>query len=443
MTATAMPDERRCSLRCSSARRTPMQWERFERQLALSGLLPPSGAAARPGRRDRRGDRRGPHDLLDGRRAGRDAAEVLRQPPRGRLPVLRGGLPRRRVPARGGRAARRQGRAGVSGGAPDRVRDADGAELRSGALAPGRRRTARRGGVVRAATRRSAGTACGCHAPRSTRTTIARLGEPICPDCFDYEHAVLWNALAPELWRRTAIQLPRELARLTGVTHRRLRERVRVSYVKVAEYQAPRRAALPLSWFGSTPRSRRIAPTSSSRRRRSSPRTCSPRRSARQRRTRRRRSPRPPDASTPVATARDRGVREAPRLIALGPAGRRARARARRGGVVRGLHREVRDQEHRGGRRAAVPAVGARPRAAAGAARMSRGWCAARGTWRRGRIFARCGCGAGRTRSASAGTASRRAAATRRRSRGCARRATSTSCARRTAANGATRGAGR
>src|SRR3954470_2420357 len=65
-----------------------------------------------------------------------------------------------------------------------------------------------------------------------------RLGEPICPDCFDYEHAVLWNALAPELWRRTAIQLPRELARLTGITHKRLRERLRVSYVKVAEYQA-------------------------------------------------------------------------------------------------------------------------------------------------------------------------------------------------------------
>src|SRR5829696_1714628 len=65
-----------------------------------------------------------------------------------------------------------------------------------------------------------------------------QLGEPICPDCFDYEQAVLWNALAPELWRRTAIQIPRELARLAGVTHRRLRERVRVSYVKVAEYQA-------------------------------------------------------------------------------------------------------------------------------------------------------------------------------------------------------------
>ena len=69
-----------------------------------------------------------------------------------------------------------------------------------------------------------------------------RLGEPLCPECFDYEHAVLWNALAPELWRRTAIQIPRELARLAGLSHRELRRRVRVSYVKVAEYQ--RRGAL-------------------------------------------------------------------------------------------------------------------------------------------------------------------------------------------------------
>src|SRR3954451_6761941 len=67
-----------------------------------------------------------------------------------------------------------------------------------------------------------------------------RLGEPLCPRCFDYEHAVLWNALAPELWRYTSIQLQRELARLTGVSQNRLR--VRVSYVKVAEFQ--RRGAL-------------------------------------------------------------------------------------------------------------------------------------------------------------------------------------------------------
>src|SRR4051794_41888269 len=67
-----------------------------------------------------------------------------------------------------------------------------------------------------------------------------RLGEPLCAECFDYEHAGLWNALAPELWRYTSIQLTRELARLTGVSQNRLR--VRVSYVKGAQFQ--RRGAL-------------------------------------------------------------------------------------------------------------------------------------------------------------------------------------------------------
>ena len=31
------------------------------------------------------------------------------------------------------------------------------------------------------------------------------LGKALCPDCCDYEGAVLWDALAPELWRRTTI----------------------------------------------------------------------------------------------------------------------------------------------------------------------------------------------------------------------------------------------
>jgi hypothetical protein len=66
------------------------------------------------------------------------------------------------------------------------------------------------------------------------------LGEAICERCFDYEHAVLWNAMAPELWRRTRNQLARELARLLEVKERDLP--VRVSYVKVAEFQ--RRGAL-------------------------------------------------------------------------------------------------------------------------------------------------------------------------------------------------------
>jgi hypothetical protein len=65
----------------------------------------------------------------------------------------------------------------------------------------------------------------------------ACLGEPICPECFDHQAAIVWNNALSELWRRTTICLPRVLARLTGMTHRRLRELVRVSYVKVAEYQ--------------------------------------------------------------------------------------------------------------------------------------------------------------------------------------------------------------
>jgi len=63
------------------------------------------------------------------------------------------------------------------------------------------------------------------------------LGEPLCPDCFDYEGAVIWNNLLGELWRRSMIYLPRRLAGLVGITQKRLHEQVRVSYVKVAEYQ--------------------------------------------------------------------------------------------------------------------------------------------------------------------------------------------------------------
>lgn len=63
------------------------------------------------------------------------------------------------------------------------------------------------------------------------------LGEPLCPDCFDYEGAVIWNNLLGELWRYTTVYLPRKLAGLVGMTQARLRELVHVSYVKVSEYQ--------------------------------------------------------------------------------------------------------------------------------------------------------------------------------------------------------------
>jgi hypothetical protein len=64
-----------------------------------------------------------------------------------------------------------------------------------------------------------------------------RLGEPLCPSCYDAEAQVLWNALAPELWRRTSIALHRALAREVGVSEAGLRRLVRVSYAKVAEFQ--------------------------------------------------------------------------------------------------------------------------------------------------------------------------------------------------------------
>lgn len=63
------------------------------------------------------------------------------------------------------------------------------------------------------------------------------VGQPLCRECFDYEALVVWNATIPELWRRTMIYLQRELARAADMTLTDLRRAVRVSYVKVAEYQ--------------------------------------------------------------------------------------------------------------------------------------------------------------------------------------------------------------
>ena len=64
-----------------------------------------------------------------------------------------------------------------------------------------------------------------------------RLGEPLCPDCFDYTRAVLWNAHATELWRRTTIGIQRHLAKVIGLGSSRFTEHARLSYAKVVEYQ--------------------------------------------------------------------------------------------------------------------------------------------------------------------------------------------------------------
>jgi hypothetical protein len=63
------------------------------------------------------------------------------------------------------------------------------------------------------------------------------LGRPLCMDCWDYAGAVLFNAHASELWRRTRIRVYRDLAGLVGIPERALRQQVSVQYVKVAEYQ--------------------------------------------------------------------------------------------------------------------------------------------------------------------------------------------------------------
>ena len=77
-----------------------------------------------------------------------------------------------------------------------------------------------------------------------------RLGQPICPDCYDYPAHVVWNNQAGELWRRTKQAIERhlgQLARRRGVppiripcghgTYRSVSP-IRVAHGKAAEYQA-------------------------------------------------------------------------------------------------------------------------------------------------------------------------------------------------------------
>jgi hypothetical protein len=64
-----------------------------------------------------------------------------------------------------------------------------------------------------------------------------RLGQPICPDCYDYPAHIAFNWHAPELWRRFTIAVRRALAHQAGMTAAEFARRCRVSFVKVAEFQ--------------------------------------------------------------------------------------------------------------------------------------------------------------------------------------------------------------
>jgi hypothetical protein len=59
------------------------------------------------------------------------------------------------------------------------------------------------------------------------------LGQSLCPQCFDYRGAVLWNAHVSRLWHRTTTRLLRRLQRMGEVGAGGLR----LSYVKAAEFQ--------------------------------------------------------------------------------------------------------------------------------------------------------------------------------------------------------------
>ncbi len=62
------------------------------------------------------------------------------------------------------------------------------------------------------------------------------LGQPLCPDCYDYPAHAVWNNQAGELWRRTKQAIERRLNQ--AARHRHLPYAVRVSHGKAAEYQA-------------------------------------------------------------------------------------------------------------------------------------------------------------------------------------------------------------
>jgi hypothetical protein len=82
-----------------------------------------------------------------------------------------------------------------------------------------------------------------------------RIGQPLCPDCYDHDAHAVWNNAAGELWRRTKQAIERHLAalarargiplvRIPSGTDRHGNDRyraiapVRVSHGKAAEFQA-------------------------------------------------------------------------------------------------------------------------------------------------------------------------------------------------------------
>ncbi len=68
------------------------------------------------------------------------------------------------------------------------------------------------------------------------------IGQPLCPDCYDYNGHVLWHAHASKLWDRFVIDVRRRLASSVGLVQSGFADHARLSFARVAEYQ--KRAAV-------------------------------------------------------------------------------------------------------------------------------------------------------------------------------------------------------
>jgi hypothetical protein len=76
---------------------------------------------------------------------------------------------------------------------------------------------------------------CGCgryHDPDDPQ-----LGAAIEPASYHYTEQVVWNHLAPELWKRTVLAIRRALAQALGIRRANLSRVVRLRFGKVAEFQ--------------------------------------------------------------------------------------------------------------------------------------------------------------------------------------------------------------
>ncbi|GAA1738035.1 MULTISPECIES: replication initiator [Nonomuraea] len=84
-----------------------------------------------------------------------------------------------------------------------------------------------------------------CHPRRTGPACFTRhqkgdptIGQPLDPDTYDHTGHILWNAHAAVLWHRFTIYLRQHLAAATGLTRKEFAHTARLSFAKVAEYQA-------------------------------------------------------------------------------------------------------------------------------------------------------------------------------------------------------------